>query len=217
VYLHFHKRLNRTKQPLSSAPQILMGLGTAVLDSAQHKMFYHVGQIKFSGWFGIPDQQSGCPLAQSAFQAILHSAETLNIRLLQYFGFSGLALAFALESSVARVVSLTSGMTTIPIRDQTGWYGWTLWISVVLCGFSLAVNLLYVYGERKFVPSKYRLSEARSRAIAGKKGKFQYRQLFNLPWCFWMLPMTQLLQSEAAGAFGNSATDLITMKGYEVR
>ena len=108
-------------------------------------------------------------------------------------------------------------MTTIPIRDQTGWYGWTLWISVVLCGFSLAVNLLYVYGERKFVPSKYRLSGARSRAIGGKKGKFQYRQLFSLPWCFWMLPMTQLLQSEAAGAFGNSATDLITMKGYEVR
>jgi hypothetical protein len=28
--------------------------------------------------------------------------------------------------------------------------------------------------------------------------------------------MTQLFQSEAAGAFGNSATDLITMKGYTV-
>lgn len=27
--------------------------------------------------------------------------------------------------------------------------------------------------------------------------------------------MTQILQSEAAGAFGNSATDLITMRGYE--
>lgn len=32
---------------------------------------------------------------------------------------------------------------------------------------------------------------------------------------FWALPMTQILQSEAAGAFGNSATDLITMRGYE--
>lgn len=58
-----------------------MGLGTAVLDSAQHKMFYH------------------------------------------WFGYSGLALAFALESSVSRVISLVAGMTTIPIRDRTGWYG----------------------------------------------------------------------------------------------
>jgi hypothetical protein len=31
-----------------------------------------------------------------------------------------------------------------------------------------------------------------------------------------MLPMTQLLQSEAAGAFGNSSSDLIRMKGYTV-
>lgn len=31
---------------------------------------------------------------------------------------------------------------------------------------------------------------------------------------FWMLPCTQLFQSEAAGAFGNSATDLIEMRGF---
>lgn len=59
----------------------MMGFGTAVLDSAQHKLFYH--------WFGV----------------------------------SGLALAFGLESAVARTVKLVSGMTTIPIRDNTGWYG----------------------------------------------------------------------------------------------
>ena len=68
----------------------MMGFGTAVLDSAQHKLFYH--------WFGV----------------------------------KGLALAFGLESAVARTVSLVSGMTTIPIRDNTGWYGWVFrfWVKL---------------------------------------------------------------------------------------
>lgn len=70
-----------------------------------------------------------------------------------------------------------------------------------------------------YIPAEYRLEGTRSRELAntatGKKKKFHYKQLFNLPWAFWMLPMTQVLQSQAAGAFGASATDLITMKGYE--
>lgn len=32
---------------------------------------------------------------------------------------------------------------------------------------------------------------------------------------FWILPMTQLFQAEATGAFSGSATDLITKKGYK--
>ena len=74
-------RLGWRVDPQSEPPQIMMGFGTAVLDSAQHKLFYH--------WFGV----------------------------------SGLALAFGLESAVARTVKLVSGMTTIPIKNNTGWYG----------------------------------------------------------------------------------------------
>jgi hypothetical protein len=74
---HLRSQVDPQLQPF----QIMMGFGTAVLDSAQHKLFYH--------WFGV----------------------------------SGLALAFGLESAVARTVKLVSGMTSIPIKNNTGWYG----------------------------------------------------------------------------------------------
>lgn len=78
------------------------------------------------------------------------------------------------------------------------------------------VGVVYVILQRRFVPQEYRLTGARSRTMGSNGKRFAYTQLFDLPWCFWMLPITQLLQSASAGAFASSATDLITMKGYKV-
>ncbi|ORY72258.1 major facilitator superfamily domain-containing protein, partial [Leucosporidium creatinivorum] len=152
---------------------IMMGFGTAVLDSAQHKLFYH------------------------------------------FFGASGLAFAFGLESAVAKTISLAAGMSTIPIKETTGWYGWAFWIPVILCGFSLFVNIGYVIWSKTYLPKEFRLTGAREAVLPeNRKARFSFKTVMLLPWAFWMLPCTQLFQSEAAGAFGNSATDLIEMRGF---
>jgi hypothetical protein len=137
-----------------------------------------------------------------------------------WFGASGLAFAFGIENAFASVTGLAAGMTAIPIRDGTGWYGWSFWIPTVLCGFSLLVNIGYVVFERMIVPKQYQLTSARVAAMnaagtATQRRRFSFKTLLELPWCYLMLPATQLLQSGAAGGFGASATDLITMKGYE--
>ena len=118
------------------------------------------------------------------------------------------------------MTSLAAGMTAIPIRDSTGWYGWSFWIPTILCGFSLLVNIAYVGFERIIVPKQYQFMPERVAALhaAGndtRKRIFSWRTLLQLPWCYLMLPATQLLQSGAAGGFGASATDLISMKGFE--
>ncbi|RSL94754.1 hypothetical protein CEP52_012444 [Fusarium oligoseptatum] len=135
-----------------------------------------------------------------------------------WFGASGLALAFGLESAISSTVGLVSGMVAIPIRDQTGWYGWTFWIPVVFCGLSLIMNTAYVCFERFVVPIEYRLTPGRDAAITEKhlitKRNFSWRLLLNLPWAYLMLPATQLLQSGAAGGFSTSSADIIFLKGY---
>ncbi|KAF5681395.1 major facilitator superfamily transporter [Fusarium denticulatum] len=135
-----------------------------------------------------------------------------------WFGASGLALAFGLESAVSGTVSLVSGMVAIPIRDRTGWYGWTFWIPVFFCGLSLAMNISYVCFERFAVPTKYRLTPGREVAITEKhlvtKRNFSWKLLLTLPWAYLMLPATQLLQSGAAGGFSTSSADIIFLKGY---
>ncbi|KAF4124452.1 Major Facilitator Superfamily [Geosmithia morbida] len=135
-----------------------------------------------------------------------------------WFGASGLALAFGLESAVSNTVGLVSGMVAIPIRNNTGWYGWTFWIPVVFCAWSLIMNVAYVCYERLVVPPEYRLTPGRDAAITEKylssKRSFSLNSLLTLPWAYLMLPATQLLQSGAAGGFSTSSADIIFFKGY---
>lgn len=65
-----------------------------------------------------------------------------------WFGAAGLAMAFGLENAVNRTISLVAGMTAVPIKDSTGWYGWSFWIPAALCGFSFCVAIGYLLFER---------------------------------------------------------------------
>lgn len=136
-----------------------------------------------------------------------------------WFGASGYAFAFGIESAVAETMGIIAGITAIPIRNGTGWYGWSFWIPVVICGFSLIMSIVYVLLERNVVPTQHRFTSARAMQIDKEKGGngrkiFSWNTLFLLPWAFLMLPATQLLQSGAAGGFGVSSADMIRMKGY---
>lgn len=109
-------------------------------------------------------------------------------------------------------------MVAIPIKDGTGWYGWTFWIPVFFCAFSLLTNVAYVSFEKLAVPQQFRLTSGRAAAMSNEsfaaKRRFSWNVLFQLPWAYLMLPATQLLQSGAAGGFSTSSADIIFMKGY---
>lgn len=107
-------------------------------------------------------------------------------------------------------------MTAIPIRDGTGWYGWSFWIPAAFCAFSFCIAIAYILFERFVVPKEFRLTSARVEALSNgqKHKKLSFASLMLLPWAFWMLPMTQLLQSGAAGGFNTSSADIIRMRGF---
>lgn len=109
-------------------------------------------------------------------------------------------------------------MVAIPIRDGTGWYGWTFWVPAALCGFSFIASIIYACFDRFVVPDKYRLRSGRDKAdpadeLAHRR-VFSLKTLYQLPWVYLLLPATQLLQSGAAGGFSTSSADVIFMKGY---
>lgn len=111
-------------------------------------------------------------------------------------------------------------MVAIPIRDSTGWYGWTFWVPAFFCCASMLINIAYVFFEHVFIPKHYRLTSARAKAVAKSHGlnvkrTFSWDSLLKLPWQYLMLPGTQILQSGGANGFGVSAADMIRMKGYK--
>lgn len=124
-----------------------------------------------------------------------------------------------LDNAVSNTVGLVSGMVAIPIRDSTGWYGWTFWVPAFFCVLNFFINISYVFFERIFIPKPYCLTSARAKAVAQNhnlnvKRVFSWDSLFRLPWQYLMLPGTQILQSGGANGFGISAADMIRMKGY---
>ncbi|RSL62711.1 hypothetical protein CEP53_004678 [Fusarium sp. AF-6] len=137
-----------------------------------------------------------------------------------WFGAGGLAFAFGLENALSSTVGLVAGMVAIPIRDKTGWYGWTFWVPAFFCCASMVINIFYVIFERTWIPKSYRLTSARAKAVAKSHGlnvkkTWSWDSLFHLPWQYLMLPGTQILQSGGANGFGVSAADMIRMKGYK--
>ncbi|KAK7214585.1 hypothetical protein V2G26_002588 [Clonostachys chloroleuca] len=150
--------------------------------------------------------------------AILDQAQQKFIY--HWFGAGGLAFAFGLENAISGVVGLVAGMVAIPIRDSTGWYGWTFWVPAFFCCASMLINIAYVFFEHVFIPKHYRLTSARAKAVAKSHGlnvkrTFSWDSLLKLPWQYLMLPGTQILQSGGANGFGVSAADMIRMKGYK--
>lgn len=130
-----------------------------------------------------------------------------------------MAFAFGLENAISGTVGLVAGMVAIPIRDSTGWYGWTFWMPAFFCCASMLINIAYVFFERMFIPARFSLTPARAKAVAKNhklnvKRVFSWDSLLKLPWQYLMLPGTQILQSGGANGFGVSAADMIRMKGY---
>ncbi|KAH7150361.1 major facilitator superfamily domain-containing protein [Dactylonectria estremocensis] len=131
----------------------------------------------------------------------------------------GLAFAFGLENALSSTVGLVAGMVAIPIKEGTGWYGWTFWVPAFFCCASMLINIAYVFFERNFIPKQFRLTSARAKAVAKSHGlnvkrTWSWDSLLRLPWQYLMLPGTQILQSGGANGFGVSAADMIRMKGY---
>lgn len=123
----------------------------------------------------------------------------------------GLAFAFGLENAIASATSLASEASAIPIRDSLG-TNMVFWIPVAFCAFSSMLNFAYLYYAKRKMPRQYRVSTGRDRYQSGGARKLlSLDSLWLLPWCFWMLPATQLLQSGAAGGFSVARADIIRM------
>lgn len=87
-------------------------------------------------------------------------------------------------------------------------------IPVIFCGLSCAVNGLYLWYARRIMPSKYRLTSRKDQnPDLGRRRTFVLliSAIWMLPWCFWMLPMSQILQSGTVGGMQSSFNDIIRM------
>ncbi|GEM07226.1 MFS transporter [Rhodotorula toruloides] len=111
--------------------------------------------------------------------------------------------------------------------EGTGSYAWTFRVSAILCAFTFLLTLALAAFERTF-PSCARVPTGRQAAVLAaeqlspgkapasfaqrwrEERKYFVGSLMALPACFWIMDISQLLQSGAVNAYTSNLADAIS-------
>lgn len=123
-------------------------------------------------------------------------------------GRRGLGLPYGLENAVASAIQIASAAAAIPVRDAYG-TPVVFWIGSAFCGVSLLINLAYAYYAHRIAP-QWRIKSRRDES-RGQRKLVSFESLWLLPWAFWMLPATQILQAASGDGYNTGLADIIRL------
>ncbi|KAI8589190.1 major facilitator superfamily domain-containing protein [Geranomyces variabilis] len=123
-----------------------------------------------------------------------------------------LPLAMAALLLVNRVGTVIGNSVVVPIMDNADHWSWSLWVTAIVAGASLLVNLGYIV--------LWRLSRNRSSAagvvkdasITSRKTAFDLKSLFYLSQTFWLIILIHFLAVGVMNSFLGFSTDLIKQR-----
>ncbi|KAI8051741.1 major facilitator superfamily domain-containing protein [Thamnidium elegans] len=117
----------------------------------------------------------------------------------QWFRGRSLAAVVALMLTVSRLASFCAQATVIPIANWTGWYGYGLWFSALLCVFSMIITFIYI-GLLKTI-SKTTTQCRKQVEIIKRKKSFSWAKLMYLPHSFWLIACMEFFLGGGWGCF----------------
>lgn len=169
------RRATIRSYPLIVVGEVVFGVGSTQIETSQSKLYAHY----FKGAAGTTG----------------------------YIGFVS-----GLDIGLGRVFNVVSKLASVPIAERTGNFAWSFWVPLIICAFTLLLNIVYVLFARTLPVQNRVLTGKRAAALAregqtpitglaNKRSRFSYLGLFALPACFWILPLTQLLQAGTVGAY----------------
>lgn len=147
------------------------------------------------------------------------SLETVQSKIIaEWFVGKQLALVMGLYLSVARLGTFTGQITTIPVGNASGWWGWGLWVPVFFClactfmSIAYLIMTLHIESRRKVYRTQRKRSNSLSSGSTRRYHPFKWAAIFHLPGIFWLLCCVEYIQAGLLTSFIGTATDLIQSK-----
>ncbi|KAI7893521.1 major facilitator superfamily domain-containing protein [Mucor mucedo] len=128
----------------------------------------------------------------------------------QWFRGRSLAAVIALMLTVSRLASFCAQATVVPIANWTGWYGYGLWFSALLCVFSMVITLIYI-ALLKAV-SKNTVQCRKQTEVIKRKKSFSWHKLMYLPHSFWLIASMEFLLGGGWGCFLHINSEYVKFK-----
>lgn len=129
---------------------------------------------------------------------------------------------------MGRVFNLAGRLSSVPIAEGTGKWFWTFWVGAILAAVTLVLNVVYVIFERTLPDDQKvmtghkaaRMLKQRSQAegmdgkdvvIMSPFGATYWKtvgaSVFAIPAAFWLVTMSQVLQSGTVGAYSSNLAE----------
>ncbi|GAA5822590.1 hypothetical protein JCM5353_005494 [Sporobolomyces roseus] len=150
--------------------------------------------------------------------------ETVQSKIYSFYSVGMMGFIYGLDISIGRTYNLIGKLTAVPIAEGTGTWAWTFGVAAVMCAFTWILTLAFFFYERTF-PAAHRVPTGRQAAHhkadslgvarpgfwASWKSDRKYfaASIMAIPACFWLLDISQLLQSGAVNTYTSNLADTI--------
>lgn len=125
----------------------------------------------------------------------------------KWFRTQSLAIAIGLQLSISRLASFLGTLVAHPIADRTDDWVWAFWLSFIICGFSIIMNLVYALIVRHLSGQNV-LNKEDTLKLKAKK-TFKGRSLLRFPLLYWLIITTEFIYAAVWSSFQTISTELV--------
>ncbi|OBZ90100.1 Major facilitator superfamily domain-containing protein 1 [Choanephora cucurbitarum] len=140
----------------------------------------------------------------------------------KWFRTQNLSIAIGLQLSISRLATFLGTLVANPVAKSTGDWVWAFWLSFILCGFSIMMNLIYAFVVRHLRTKAIRANQAKNATAAGlmtkeeiktlkRRKAFHWKSVFKFPIYFWHILLIEFIFAAVWSSFQTISTEFVQL------
>lgn len=130
----------------------------------------------------------------------------------KWFRTQNLAIAIGLQLSISRLATFLGTLVANPIAARTGDWVWSFWLSLIVCCFSILMNVIYALVVRHLRNGSGSgvLTTQDIQKLKQKK-KFEWRGVLKFPLIYWQILLIEFLYAAVWSSFQTISTEFVQL------
>lgn len=127
----------------------------------------------------------------------------------KWFRTQSLAIAIGLQLSISRLATFLGTLVANPVADATGDWVWAFWLALIICAFSVVMNLVYALIVRH-LSGKNVVDSGDIKRLKAKKS-FKIKSVLKFPIYYFHIILIEFIYAAVWSSFQTISTELITV------
>ncbi|CAO3614704.1 unnamed protein product [Cunninghamella blakesleeana] len=126
----------------------------------------------------------------------------------KWFRTNHLSIAIGLQLSISRLATFLGTLVANPVAERTGDWVWPMWLSFILCGFSILMNIAYALIVKK-LKGDFNANTKEEVEKLKKKKSFNWRSVLRFPAIFWLIILIEFIYAAVWSSFQTISTEFV--------